>query len=227
MCVVFETFYFCRIFYNYLFSKELITNSTVKHYMKEVVIQSEALVPTEYGDFRMIAFAYDEKEKMPHLAIVSPMLDVNESVLMRIHSECMTGDVFGSSKCDCGEQLDFSLKSIAEKSGVVIYLRQEGRGIGLIEKLKAYSLQQKGLDTVDANLALGHQADSREYQDAISILKYLNIGSVRLMTNNPEKLGYLKNHGINVSERVPIILPTKKENVGYFATKKNRMGHMF
>lgn len=195
--------------------------------MDEISIQSEALVPTAYGEFRMLAFAMSNEEKMPHMAIVSPFLNSEEPVLLRIHSECMTGDVFQSSKCDCGEQLDVSLKEVSEKNGLVIYLRQEGRGIGLIEKLKAYKLQQNGLDTVDANLALGHQADSRDYTDAISILQYLNISKVNLMTNNPLKLDYLRSHGIEVNQRVPIILPMKEENVGYFETKRNRMGHLF
>jgi GTP cyclohydrolase II len=195
--------------------------------MDEVSLRSEALVPTDYGEFRMMAFAQMESEKMPHLAIVSPSINVEKPVLLRIHSECMTGDVFQSKKCDCGEQLEWSLKQVAETNGLVIYLRQEGRGIGLIEKLKAYKLQQNGLDTVDANLALGHQADSRDYQDAVTILKHLNISIVNLLTNNPEKLDYLVSNGIQVENRVPIVLPTKKENLSYFATKKNRMGHLF
>lgn len=195
--------------------------------MNEIDMKSEALVPTSYGDFRMMTFAKTSDEKMPHMAIVSPLLNPDAPVLLRIHSECMTGDVFQSSKCDCGEQLEVSLKEVAENNGLVIYLRQEGRGIGLIEKIKAYKLQQDGLDTVDANLALGHQADAREYQDAIAILEYLNIKKVNLMTNNPLKIGYLEDHGMIVNKRVPIILPTKKENIGYFETKRNRMGHLF
>ncbi len=195
--------------------------------MDHITLQSEALVPTDYGEFRIMAFAQKDSEQMPHLAIVSPLLNIKEPVLLRVHSECMTGDIFQSKKCDCGEQLDVSLKQAARNNGMVIYLRQEGRGIGLIEKLKAYKLQQNGLDTVDANLALGHQADAREYQDAVAILNHFHISAVHLMTNNPLKMEYLTQYGIEVTKRVPIILPTKKENLGYFETKRKRMGHLF
>jgi len=195
--------------------------------MSKVVLQSQALVPTEYGKFKVMAFAKNESDLMPQVAIVSPGLDVSKPVLIRIHSECMTGDVFGSSKCDCGEQLEVSLESISKFNGVVIYLRQEGRGIGLIEKLKAYKLQEEGMDTVDANLALGHQADSRDYTDAVSILKFLNVRKVKVLTNNPEKLEFLESSDIEVVERIPIILPTKKDNKSYFDTKRSKMGHLF
>lgn len=195
--------------------------------MSEISFQSEALVPTGFGDFRVLAFAKNQNEPMPHVAIVSPNIDNNKTVLLRIHSECMTGDVFGSNKCDCGEQLDFSLNEINKHNGIVIYLRQEGRGIGLIEKLKAYKLQEEGLDTVDANLVLGHQADSRDYDDAVAILKYLDIHTVNILTNNPEKLNFLIANGIKVESRIPIVIPTKEENKAYFDAKEKRMGHLF
>lgn len=195
--------------------------------MIEVRLHSEARVPTKYGEFDMLAFAKLENEKMPHVAIVSPELDKNLPVLLRIHSECMTGDVFHSHKCDCGDQLTTSFEMIKEKGGLIIYLRQEGRGIGLIEKLKAYKLQEDGYDTVDANLLLGHQADQRDYMDAVSILKALKITQVELLTNNPEKIKFLSNHDINVVKRVPIVLPAHKESQNYFDTKESKMGHLF
>ena len=194
--------------------------------MSALKLQSEALVPTEFGDFRVLAFAQNKKEPMPHIAIVSPQLDLGIPTVIRIHSECMTGDVFHSLKCDCKDQLHQSLNYIQKERGIVIYLRQEGRGIGLIEKLKAYQLQDEGYDTVDANLKLGHQADERDYIDAIKILEYLNITQVKLLTNNPEKIDFLATHGIEVLERIPIILPSQKYSKKYFDTKKDRMGHI-
>ncbi len=195
--------------------------------MGEIKLFSEARVPTKYGSFDMLAFAQKDSDKMPHVAIVSPHFKKDSVVLLRIHSECMTGDVFNSYKCDCGDQLDLSFQLIQEHHGIIIYLRQEGRGIGLIEKLKAYKLQEQGLDTVDANLQLGHQADQRDYEDAISILNYLGIENVDLLTNNPEKIDYLNNHGVQVRKRVPIVLPAHRESKEYFETKKTRMGHLF
>ena len=198
----------------------------LKH-MAKIKLYSQARVPTKYGDFDMLAFAQSDGDKMPHVAIVSPEMDISSPVMLRIHSECMTGDVFHSYKCDCGDQLDFSFKMIQEHHGIIIYLRQEGRGIGLIEKLKAYKLQEQGYDTVDANLMLGHQADQRDYGDAISILQQLNITEVDLLTNNPEKLNHLRKEGIQVRNRIPIVLPAHDASKGYFETKKNRMGHLY
>jgi len=194
--------------------------------MADIKLQSRAKIPTIYGVFEVMAYAKSEGELMPHVTLMTPYLNVDEPVLLRIHSECMTGDVFASQKCDCGDQLDFSLKEINNQSGIVIYLRQEGRGIGLIEKLKAYELQNQGYDTVDANIKLGHQADSRDYMDAINILKDLGISKVRLMTNNPEKLDFLDANGIQVLERIPIVLPINKHSEEYLETKKTRMGHI-
>lgn len=194
--------------------------------MSRLKLQSEATVPTDFGNFRFLSYAKSNSDMMPHLAIVSPLLDTAKPVLLRIHSECMTGDVFASKKCDCGQQLHASLKAVSDQAGVVVYLRQEGRGIGLIEKLKAYKLQENGMDTVDANLALGHQADSRDYSDAVAILKDLGISKVRVLTNNPDKIEYLKSSDVEVVSREAIILPTKSENESYFETKKNRMGHL-
>jgi len=151
-----------------------------------IKIQAEANVPTEHGNFQMIAFSEDENDWMPHLAIVSETTDFSKPVNVRFHSECITGEVFHSKKCECGQQLDSAMKFMHENGGVIIYLRQEGRNIGIINKLKAYSLQEKGLDTVQANLELGLPADDRNFEIAIEILNQLNIKDVNLLTNNPE-----------------------------------------
>ena len=194
--------------------------------MSKVTLQSQARVPTEFGRFDVLAFAQKAGDMMPHVVMVSPHVDGKDPVVLRIHSECMTGDVFHSLKCDCKDQLQNSLDYVQKHKGIVIYLRQEGRGIGLIEKLKAYQLQDQGLDTVDANLKLGHQADERDYEDAIDILEFLGVKRVRLLTNNPEKVTFLNEHGIEVIERIPIVLPTQEYSEDYFATKKYKMGHI-
>ncbi|MFC3115314.1 GTP cyclohydrolase II [Cellvibrio fontiphilus] len=185
-----------------------------------------ARIPTRYGDFQLCYYTntLDNKE---HLAFYMGDLAHAEKVLARIHSECFTGDVLGSLRCDCGEQLDRALALIAnEGTGVVVYLRQEGRGIGLEQKLLAYNLQDQGYDTVDANLMLGHGADERSYSLAASILDDLGVQSVRLLTNNPEKITALQAEGINVAARVPLIIATNAENQGYMITKAKRMDHL-
>ncbi len=184
-----------------------------------------ARVPTPEGEFQLCLFrdAADGKE---HLAIILGQVDSAAGVLVRIHSECFTGDVLGSLRCDCGEQFHQALARIAaEGAGVLVYLRQEGRGIGLGDKLRAYNLQDKGLDTIDANLALGHQADERDYTAAAQILNQLGVRSVRLLTNNPEKLGALHTLGIRVVERLPLYTQPTAENAGYLRTKRLRMNH--
>lgn len=188
--------------------------------------QSEAMMPMPYGNFKMIAYASRKREKMPHFAIVSEHLDTSKPVLVRIHSECITGDLFGSKRCDCGEQLDKALKLSAEEGGVVVYLRQEGRGIGIINKLKAYQLQDTGLNTIDANTHLGLEIDAREYDVAVKILKDLGISAIELLTNNPKKIEAIANSSIEIKKRVPIDIPAKKENYGYLKTKKEEMGHL-
>lgn len=188
--------------------------------------QSRAIIPTPYHhSFVMVAFAEDDQEKMPHLAIMHPDVDGSQPVVVRIHSECMTGDVFHSMRCDCGEQLDTSLSIISKERGIVLYLRQEGRGIGLIEKLKAYQLQDKGYDTVQANLELGHGVDTRDFSIAATMLKSLKVGKVRLLTNNPEKVKGLEEGGIEITERLPLIIESNKFNESYLLTKKNELGH--
>ncbi|OGT70956.1 MAG: GTP cyclohydrolase II [Gammaproteobacteria bacterium RIFCSPLOWO2_02_FULL_57_10] len=185
-----------------------------------------ARIPTEYGDFQLCYYTntLDNKE---HLAFCMGDLAQGENVLVRIHSECFTGDVMGSQRCDCGEQLHRSMALVAaEGQGVIVYLRQEGRGIGLLEKLKAYNLQDQGYDTVDANLMLGHGADEREYSLAARILEELQIKSVRLMTNNPLKISALQAEGIRVTMRVSLEGAVNPENAQYLLTKAKRMDHM-
>lgn len=185
-----------------------------------------ARIPTPVGVFQLCHYTNDRDDK-EHLALVMGDIAGSERVLVRVHSECMTGDVFGSLRCDCGAQLDAAMRAIAaEGSGLIIYLRQEGRGIGLAQKLRAYNLQDEGYDTVEANLMLGHQADEREYWAAAGILADLQVRSVRLMTNNPDKIEHLHAHGIAVVERVPLESEVHAENAAYLETKVVRMRHL-
>jgi 3,4-dihydroxy 2-butanone 4-phosphate synthase/GTP cyclohydrolase II len=194
----------------------------------EVLVKSAAStrIPLQdKGDFNMTVFA-NELDNAEHFALVKPPLFANRVPLVRIHSECITGDILGSCKCDCGKQLEQSLSLIAEEGGVLIYLRQEGRGIGLANKLKAYALQEQGLDTVDANHQLGLPVDSRNYAIAYQILKYFGIDAIRLLTNNPAKIAAVDRYGIKVVERVPLEVEPTKESHRYLKTKKERMGHL-
>lgn len=188
--------------------------------------QSEAKIPTPKGTFIMKAYAESKDDLMPHVVLVHEDLDKTENVVLRIHSECLTGDLFGSMRCDCGEQLAESLNIINEEKGILIYLRQEGRGIGLINKLKAYNLQDEGLNTIDANIHLGFEPDERDYEVAGAILSDLGIKSVRILTNNPTKVDGLNDYGIAVTERMPIIITPNKDNEGYLKTKEDLMGHI-
>jgi GTP cyclohydrolase II len=190
--------------------------------------QADAMLPTRWGKFRMVAYARRSDDPLPHLAMVHEDFDVQKQpILVRVHSECMTGDVFHSHRCDCGEQLDYALNMAAERGGVVIYLRQEGRGIGLINKLKAYQLQDKGFNTAEANLKLGFKADERTYEDAKTILEDLGIQKIILLTNNPLKINYLEKEGIEIVAREPIIIESREENEFYLHTKRDLMGHLF
>ncbi|CDJ99240.1 Riboflavin biosynthesis protein RibBA (Includes: 3,4-dihydroxy-2-butanone 4-phosphate synthase; GTP cyclohydrolase-2) [Microbacterium sp. C448] len=191
---------------------------------RRVSLRAESLVPTNHGTFRFLAYK-DRVTGTDHLAVVSG--EIADAPLVRVHSECLTGEAFGSLKCECGPQLDAALDTIAEKGGVVVYMRgHEGRGIGLINKLRAYSLQEAGLDTVDANLALGLPADARDYAAAAGILSDLGIERVRLMTNNPDKVDQLREFGLDIVEQVPLLVGVGPNNHQYLETKRDRMGHL-
>lgn len=179
-----------------------------------------------YGEFSMTAFC-NALDGIEHFALSSNALNTHENPLVRIHSECVTGDIFGSCKCDCGNQLHQSLDLISKEGGLLIYLRQEGRGIGLFNKLKAYELQEQGFDTVEANVKLGFPVDSRSYAMAAQILRYLKINNVRLLTNNPAKMDALIQYGVMVNERLPLITPITDDNSGYLKTKEEKLGHIF
>lgn len=187
---------------------------------------SEASIPIGKRSFLMCAYASDEGERMPHIALIAEPLDTSKPVLVRIHSECLTGDLFGSKRCDCGEQLSVSMDMIAEQNGVLIYLRQEGRGIGLINKLKAYQLQDTGLNTADANLHLGFEIDSRAYDIAIQILLELEVKEIDLLTNSPDKISAFDDTPLSISRRIPLVIEAQPENKYYLDTKKELMGHL-
>lgn len=194
---------------------------------KEQVITREATVvmPTTAGDFTMIGYSntLDDKE---HIALTKGTLHEAEAPLIRIHSECLTGDVFGSKRCDCGPQLQAALTAIEQDgTGAVLYMRQEGRGIGLLNKLKAYELQEQGYDTVEANEMLGFASELRDYRLCAQMLKDLGVTTVRLLTNNPDKVAQLERYGITVSARIPLIAGLAQENANYMATKKHKMQH--
>ncbi len=188
--------------------------------------QAEAIIPTPYGDFRMIAYSDQEADYTPHLALVHPAMNPAAPVIVRLHSECITGDLFGSKRCDCGEQLAFALQTAAAKKGAVLYLRQEGRGIGIINKLKAYELQDQGLDTIAANIHLGLEVDSRHYDIAQAILTDLGIRQIHLLTNNPDKILSFENSAVELVSRLPIIITAQQENRAYLQTKAEQMGHL-
>jgi GTP cyclohydrolase II len=181
-------------------------------------------LPSKYGQFVIDAFD-SGREEQPHLALHNAGVR-SEVVNVRIHSECITGDLFGSTRCDCGEQLKASLNYIHENGGVLIYLRQEGRGIGLVNKLKAYNLQDEGFDTIVANHQLGFATDLRTYDAAIAILKHFGIQRINLMTNNPEKLQAFETSGIHVENRISLVIPSIPENERYLQAKKDSLGHM-
>ena len=187
---------------------------------------TKTFLPTDWGNFNVHAFANEDNEAMPHFALVADGFDVTAITTIRIHSECITGDLFKSRRCDCGEQLNMALQLISAQSGVLLYMRQEGRGIGIINKLNAYNLQDTGLDTYEANLHLGLEADGRQYTDAILILKYLQINRVNLLTNNPLKVKAFNDSGIIINKRISLTASPKAENKFYLNTKKNVMGHL-
>ena len=187
---------------------------------------AQASLPTRYGTFQM--FVYDTPEHKEHVALTLGAIDGGGPVLVRAHSECLTGDVLGSSRCDCGEQLEGSLRFLQQQGrGILLYLRQEGRGIGLANKISAYALQEQGLDTVEANLALGLPEDAREYRVAAEMLLDLGVRSVHLLTNNPAKIEGLERYGVEVVERIPLSMSPNPSNLGYLRTKREKMGHLY
>ncbi|MBE9535811.1 MAG: bifunctional 3,4-dihydroxy-2-butanone-4-phosphate synthase/GTP cyclohydrolase II [Proteobacteria bacterium] len=210
--------------------KIITTADVIKYRMvKEILVNraAEATIPTFYGgDFKAIAYE-NQVDSHEHLALIKGEIDPEEPVLVRVHSECLTGDVFGSLRCDCGPQLHTAMKMIKEEgNGVIVYMHQEGRGIGLANKFKAYALQDEGKDTVEANEALGFKSDLRDYGLGAQILVDLGIKKIRLMTNNPKKIVGLNGYGLEVVERVPIQMPATKNNLKYLETKKKKMGHL-
>ncbi|MDT3426869.1 3,4-dihydroxy 2-butanone 4-phosphate synthase/GTP cyclohydrolase II [Paenibacillus forsythiae] len=209
---------------------KLISIADLIHYRneKEKLVTREVSVrlPTDFGEFQTIAYTNEVDDK-EHVALVKGEISGDEPVLVRVHSECLTGDVFHSHRCDCGPQFEAALRQIeAAGKGVLLYMRQEGRGIGLINKLRAYKLQEQGLDTVDANLELGFPADLRDYGIGAQILKDLGVRRIKLMTNNPRKIKGLEGYGLEVVERVPIQMPENEDNVNYLHTKQSKLGHL-
>jgi GTP cyclohydrolase II len=192
----------------------------------EIHFSNTAKLPTKYGEFNIISFK-KEGNIHEHCLLYKGKLTDQENVLTRVHSECLTGDVFSSIKCDCGEQLDESMRLISEKdSGIILYLRQEGRGIGLFNKINAYALQDRGQDTIQANHSLGFDTDLRDFTIAVEVLEHLKINSIELLSNNPEKINIWKNTGITVSKRVPLIIDSNEHNVGYLTIKKEKLNHL-
>lgn len=209
---------------------KIITVSDLIFYRKKnedlMELYATAKMPTKYGDFTIFAFV-NKITKNHHVVLTKGNIDNGEDILCRIHSECLTGDAFGSKRCDCGEQYSYAMKKIEEEGrGIMVYMRQEGRGIGLVNKLRAYQLQDTGLDTVDANLVLGFKEDMREYYEAYQMLKNLGVKTIRLMTNNPEKIKHLTNYGLKINERLPIQIEASEYDAFYLETKKNKMGHL-
>jgi len=188
---------------------------------------AQATIPSCYGgDFKIIVYENDVDE-MQHIALVKGEISAKDEVLVRVHSECLTGDVFASKRCDCGDQLHCAMKMVEQEGkGVIVYMRQEGRGIGLVNKIKAYALQEEGKDTVEANIALGFKPDLRDYGIGAQILVDLGVRKMRLMTNNPKKIVGLEGYGIEITKRVPIDIDTNENNIKYMQTKQRKMGHL-
>ena len=204
--------------------EQLIEYRRKSEWLVERVVETN--MPTSYGDFRAVTYV-ETLTGQEHIAFVKGDVEGKENVLVRVHSECLTGDVFGSLRCDCGPQLDAALRQIHEEGeGVLLYMRQEGRGIGLVNKMRAYKLQEEGMDTVEANEALGFPDDLRDYGTGAQILKDLGLTTLRLLTNNPRKMTGLQGDGLDMTDRVPIEWPGEKENERYMQTKKEKLDHL-
>ncbi len=201
----------------------VMRSNMIRNKQKE---QSKVVIPTKHGNFLMSTFSSDQNDRMPHLVLSHGDIDSWNVANVRIHSECITGDLFGSQRCECGEQLQASLEYIQAHEGMVIYLRQEGRGIGIINKLKAYVEQDKGLDTAQANEHLGFGLDERNYDVAIQILNSYGIDKINLLTNNPEKISAFAESNINVIDRIPLEITPNETNYKYLHTKKEVFGHL-
>ena len=210
---------------------KMITVKDLAEYrlMKEALVEevTSTILPTHFGDFQSVAFKNLLDDQI-HIALVKGEINKDKPTLVRVHSQCLTGDVFGSYRCDCGEQLNKSMEMIEQEgTGVLLYLYQEGRGIGIVNKLKAYALQDEGKDTVQANEELGFKPDLRDYGIGAQILRKLGLGKIRIMTNNPRKIVGLEGYGLKLVERVPIEVQAKKDNLEYLRTKQKKLGHMF
>ena len=213
--------------YDHLVQRELEHRCPDAPHDDCVGVAATAKLPTRFGDFQVVAYS-SPSEEIGHAAFVHGDALDGEDVPVRMHSECLTGDAIGSLRCDCRDQLEASLRAIgALDFGVLLYLRQEGRGIGLTNKIRAYELQDRGLDTVEANQALGFRDDERDYKIAAHMLRSLGVKSVRLMTNNPRKIAGLERHGITVSGRIPVVIPATEHNRRYLTTKAKKSGHLF
>lgn len=188
--------------------------------------QAQARIPTDWGYFTMIAYSETSHDWMPHIVMIHEKTDFNKSVAVRFHSECLTGDVFHSKRCECGEQLHAAMNYFSKHGGILIYLRQEGRNIGIINKLKAYQIQNSGKNTVEANIELGLPADGRSFDIVIDILNDLHVSSIFLLTNNPEKIKIIKNSSIVLQGRIPLEIQVTKETKDYLKTKKNIFNHL-
>ncbi|RLJ32386.1 GTP cyclohydrolase II [Chryseobacterium sp. 7] len=189
-------------------------------------IQAQSKIPTDYGLFTVYAFSEHEEDWSPHLVLVMENTDFEKTVNVRFHSECITGEVFHSKKCECGQQLDAAMKYMSENGGMIIYLRQEGRNIGIINKLRAYALQEQGMDTVEANLKQGLPADGRNFDVAVEMLNLLNVRKINLLTNNPDKIKSIENSEIILNSRIPLEIDSNEINESYLIKKKDYFGHL-